>query len=46
MKPTIIAEGLTDVAILRALLPPKFVSACNLMPQRGGPRSSLSLARI
>ena len=44
MKPTIIVEGLTDVAILRALLPPQLVDACNLMPTAG--RSTIvSVAR-
>jgi hypothetical protein len=44
MKPTIIVEGLTDVAILRALLPPELVNACNLMPTAG--RSTIvSVAR-
>src|SRR5438105_1575841 len=32
MKPTIIVEGLTHVAILRALLPAELVNACKLMP--------------
>lgn len=31
MKPTIIVKGLTDVAILRKLLPPELVNACHLM---------------
>jgi hypothetical protein len=44
MKPTIIVEGLTDVAILRALLQPELVNACNLMPTAG--RSTIvSVAR-
>src|SRR5438093_6712285 len=32
MKPTIIVERFTHVAILRALLSPELVNACNLMP--------------
>jgi hypothetical protein len=44
MKPTIIMEGQTDVAILRALLPPELLKACHLMPTAG--RSTLvSVAR-
>ena len=44
MQPTIIVEGRTDVAILRALLPPELVNACNLMPTAG--RSTIvSVAR-
>jgi len=44
MKPTIIVEGLTDVAILRAILPPELVAASNLMPTAG--RSTIvSVAR-
>jgi hypothetical protein len=44
MKPTIIVEGLTDMAILRALLPAELVNACNLMPTAG--RSTIvSVAR-
>ena len=44
MKPTIIVEGLTDVAILRTLLPAELVNACNLMPTAG--RSTIvSVAR-
>ena len=44
MKPTIIVEGLSDVAILRALLPLELVNACNLMPTAG--RSTIvSVAR-
>lgn len=44
MKPTIIVEGLTDEAILRALLPGELVDACNLMPTAG--RSTIvSVAR-
>jgi hypothetical protein len=44
MKPTVIVEGLTDVAILRGLLPSDLVNACNLMPTNG--RSTIvSVAR-
>jgi hypothetical protein len=44
MKPTIIAEGLTHVAILRALLPPELVDACQFLPTAG--RSTIvSVAR-
>jgi hypothetical protein len=44
MKPTIIGEGPTDVAILRALLPPELVNACKLMAAAG--RSTIvSVAR-
>jgi hypothetical protein len=44
MKPTVVVEGLTHVAILRALLPPELVNACNLMPTAG--RSTIvSVAR-
>jgi hypothetical protein len=44
MKPTIIMEGLTDAAILRALLPGEVVNACHLLPTTG--RSTLvSVAR-
>jgi hypothetical protein len=44
MKPTIVVEGLTDVAILRAILPPDLVNACNFRPTTG--RSTLvSVAR-
>ena len=44
MKPTIIVEGHTDVAILRALVPAELVHACNLMPTAG--RSTIvSVAR-
>lgn len=44
MKPMIIAEGPTDVAILRALLPTELVNACHLMPTAG--RSTIvSVAR-
>src|SRR5262249_47449655 len=44
MKPTIIVEGLTDEAILRALLPPELLKTCHLMPTAG--RSTIvSVAR-
>ena len=44
MKPTIIVEGLKHVAILRALLPPECLNACNLIPTSG--RSTIvSVAR-
>jgi hypothetical protein len=44
MKPTIIVEGRSDLAILRALLPPELVDACHLMPT--GVRSTIvSVAR-
>ena len=44
MKPTIIMEGQMDAAILRALLPPELLKACQLMPTAG--RSTLvSVAR-
>jgi hypothetical protein len=44
MKPTIIMEGQTDAAILRALLPSQLLKACDLMPTTG--RSTLvSIAR-
>jgi hypothetical protein len=44
MKPTIIVEGLTEVALLRALLPSDLVNGCNLMPTAG--RSTIvSVAR-
>ena len=44
MKPTIIMERQTDVAILRALLAPELLKACHLMPTAG--RSTLvSVAR-
>lgn len=44
MKPTIIVKGFTHIAILRALLPPELVRACNLM--QAADRSTLvSVAR-
>lgn len=44
MKPTIIMEGQTDAAILRALLSPELLKACHLMPI--APRSTMvSVAR-
>jgi hypothetical protein len=44
MKPTIIVEGLTDVTILRALLPSEVLAASNLVPTAG--RSTIvSVAR-
>src|SRR5437879_5071690 len=36
-KPTIILEGQDDVAILRAVLPPRVVDACELRPVGGRP---------
>lgn len=39
MKPTIVSEGLTDETILRALLPPELLKACQLKPI--APRSTL-----
>ncbi len=44
MKPTIIVEGQTDVAILQALLPRDLLNACHLVPTAG--RSTIvSVAR-
>ena len=44
MKPTVVLEGLTGEAILRALLPPELLKACHLKPI--APRSTLvSVAR-
>ena len=44
MKPTIIVEGQTDVAILRAILPLDLLEACHLVPTAG--RSTIvSVAR-
>src|SRR5260370_42367046 len=44
MKPTIIVEGQTDVAILQALLPRALLNACHLVPTAG--RSTIvSVAR-
>src|SRR5690242_15935279 len=44
MKPTIVLEGRTDEAILRALLPPELLKVCHLKPI--APRSTLvSVAR-
>jgi hypothetical protein len=44
MKPTIIVEGFTHIAILRALLPPDLVRACNLRPAAARP-TLVSVAR-
>jgi hypothetical protein len=44
MQPTVIVKGITNMAILRALLPPELVNACNLKPAAS--RSTLvSVAR-
>jgi hypothetical protein len=44
MKPTIILEGMDDVAVLRALLPANIVDACELRPT-GGRSTLVSVAR-
>jgi len=44
MKTTIIMEGHTDAAILRAILPHELVSACHFMPTTGG-STLVSVAR-
>jgi hypothetical protein len=36
-KPTLVLEGRDDVAILRAILPPRIVEACKLRPTQGRP---------
>lgn len=44
MKPVIILEGMEDVAILRAILPPDLVETCEFLPV-GGRSTLVSVAR-
>ena len=46
MKPTILTEGSEDIAILRAVLPPELVDACEMRPTNGSTIVSLARTHI
>ena len=46
MKPTILTEGSQDIAILRAVLPPELVDACEIRPTNGSTIVSVARTHI